>query len=249
MGGWKAKRRGGGIFCFVFSGLLKVRTDPRQLQRRAGRIIMTFSSRDKGFFPNDSLFGILKGAKWGGGVGIVVAGTSYAELWMMDDFSRVRSGKCRVTTVLSEFPPVSRTKEVSRSDQKRNSPVQGAPASCHPGDGPDISGLLSSANLKKRKRYYWHLWTWLVLHCSVQHFKAVKQRTRALENVRYAEKPTRLAGQHNRLTENCSAPFLINIVCIPAWARNPLSITWLLPWKCVILPAGNVRSSVWACYW
>lgn len=118
--------------------------EPRQLQRHAGRIIMTFSYRDKGFFPNDSLFGILKGAKWG--VGIVVAGTSYAELLMMDDFSRVRSGKCGVTTVLSKFPPVSWTKEVSGPDQKRNSPVQGAPASCHPGDGPDISAPLSSAN-------------------------------------------------------------------------------------------------------
>lgn len=52
--------------------------EPRQLQRLAGRIIMTFSYRDKGFFPNDSPFGILKGAKWG--VGLVVAGTSYAEL-------------------------------------------------------------------------------------------------------------------------------------------------------------------------
>lgn len=49
-------------------------------------------------------------------------------------------------TVLSEFPPVSWTKEVSGSDQKRNSPVQGAPASCHPGDGPDISAPQSSAN-------------------------------------------------------------------------------------------------------
>lgn len=52
--------------------------EPRRLQGLAGRIIMTFSYRDKGFFPNDSLFGILKGAKWG--VGVAAAGRGYAEL-------------------------------------------------------------------------------------------------------------------------------------------------------------------------
>lgn len=39
--------------------------------------------REKEFFLNDSLFGILKGAEVGGrggGVGIVVAGTGFAEL-------------------------------------------------------------------------------------------------------------------------------------------------------------------------
>lgn len=51
---------------FVFPRVLEVRMEPRQLQRHAGRIIMTFSYRDKGFFLNDSLFGILKGAEVGG---------------------------------------------------------------------------------------------------------------------------------------------------------------------------------------
>lgn len=70
--------------CFVFPSLLEVRTEPCQLQRHAGRIIMTFSyGETKNFFLNDSLFGILKGAEVGGrggGVGIVVAGTGFAEM-------------------------------------------------------------------------------------------------------------------------------------------------------------------------
>lgn len=41
----------------------------------------------------------------------------------------------------------------------------------------------------------------------------------------------------------------MNIVSIPACARNPLSITWLLR-KCVILPPGNVYLYYWykACW-
>lgn len=143
---WKAKRKGGGILCFVFPRLLEVRMEPHQLQRHAGRIIMMFSyGETKDFFLMIVCLEFWRG-RGGGEVGIVVAGTGFAELWMMDDFSRVRSGKWRVTTVLSEFPPLSWTKELSGPDQKRDSPVQGAPASCHPGDGPDISAPLSSAN-------------------------------------------------------------------------------------------------------
>lgn len=52
-----------------------------------------------------------------------------------------------------------------------DSPEQGAPASCHPGDGPDTSVPLSSVNQRRKKKYYLHFQTFsgsLLLHTMFQ---------------------------------------------------------------------------------
>lgn len=173
---WKAKRKGGGILCFVFPRLLEVRMEPRQLQRHAGRIIMMFSyGETKDFFLMIVCLEFWRG-RGGGEVGIVVAGTGFAELWMMDDFSRVRSGKWRVTTVLSEFTPsaglknsAGQTRRETHLYKELQLPViqemdLTSPPLCH---------------LQIKKRKIMNDFSRLCfLYYSVQHLKSVKQQTR-----------------------------------------------------------------------
>lgn len=44
------------------------------------------------------------------------------------------------------------TIEKGKRSEKEDSPGQGAPTSCHPGDGPDSASLLSSGEKTKKKQ-------------------------------------------------------------------------------------------------